>query len=156
MNGKRTANCATGMRRRGPRILRGRFPPKVEPPPTIPQQIPIAVDEYRFDRIGTHGDREQFIAWDDGLMAVLHLFDSAGWHVETRAWLESEEQHASALDHAIAQLENVRVGPVRVRPFEINTEDIRLEFVPTVDGRGVEFLPEGLLFHEPWDGTYDT
>lgn len=127
----------------------------------IPTTIPIQRQAgYHTDTIGRCGDGSQFVGFcfflDPGqrrLVSVLHLFDANGTHIESQAWESDAEQ---ALDRAIADLCDPQAGDVAIQPFSVELLGTQLGLIPRDDGRCVEYLPYGLAFFPPWDGTYDT
>ena len=129
-------------------------------PPAIPDLITICRD-VRFERVGKFGGERQYVGLSfylstgqRRLISVLHLFDADGDHTESLGW---EEEPENQLDLAIGQLAGSRPNEVaKIKPFSVTLFGQQFGLFPREDGWGVEYLPYGLAFIAPWDGTYDT
>ncbi|MFD8011105.1 hypothetical protein [Streptomyces sp. NPDC058955] len=158
---------------------------------SVPEVVPIAYEpDYRTATIG-RWDGGQFLAsvtaafpegagrmGDDWRLhkrwyAVLHRFDAAGRHLESR--IESTGTRADGERRAVEAAQTLlatwldalpgrRYGPVAVAPFAVRHEGALFGLVvedhsedeDDEEGNWVELHPDGLGFSAPWDGTYDT
>ncbi|MFJ9693892.1 hypothetical protein [Kitasatospora sp. NPDC101183] len=158
----------------------------------VPEVIPISHEpDYRTDTIGRYEGGQFFASvtaafpegWsgDDWASvkrwhAVLHRFDEAGRHLDSRieatgTTAEGERAAIEAarllLDGWLAELPGREYGDIAVAPFEVRFEGALFGLVveedeeddeeEDEDGRlWVELYPDGLGFYPPWDGSYDT
>ncbi|MEV0351707.1 hypothetical protein AB0H88_38555 [Nonomuraea sp. NPDC050680] len=150
---------------------------------SVPEVIPIVYEpDYHTDTIG-HWDGGQFFgsvvaAFPRGYthtadwpahkrwFAVLHTFDAAGHHLDTRVeQTGTDVDHRTAADTAQEQLQawlsalsGLRFDDIAIRPFQHTYNDILYGLViETFEGEEhAEFYPNGIGFYEPWDGLYDT
>ncbi|MDX2294175.1 MULTISPECIES: hypothetical protein [Streptomyces] len=157
---------------------------------SVPEVIPVAYEpDYRTPTIG-RWDGGQFLAsvtaafpeglrtGDDGKRhkrwyAVLHRFDAAGRHLESR--IESTGTTADGERRAVEAARELlgtwldalpgrRYESVAVAPFAVRCEGALFGLVveghsedeDDEEGNWVELYPDGLGFSAPWDGTYDT
>jgi hypothetical protein len=111
--------------------------------------------------------------------AVLHRFDEAGAHLGSRIEFTGAavggERTAVAearrlLDEWLAALPERQYQDIAIAPFEVRFEGVLFGLVleqdeededeededDDEDGVWLEFHPDGLGFHAPWDGCYDT
>ncbi|MGW9032759.1 hypothetical protein ACWGQ5_54335, partial [Streptomyces sp. NPDC055722] len=100
--------------------------------------------------------------------AVLHQFDGAGRHLDSRVQFtgttaDGERKAIAAASRQLADwleaLPERQYQDIAIEPFSVQFEGIL--FGPVVedhedDGVWAEFYPDGLGFHAPWDGYYDT
>ncbi|KQX57850.1 MULTISPECIES: hypothetical protein [unclassified Streptomyces] len=157
---------------------------------SVPEVIPIKHEpDYRTSTIGrwsggqffasvtgafsegwTGGDWEKHRRW----CAVLHRFDGAGRHLDSRieftgTTADGERSVVDAatrlLDAWLDALPERQYQDIAVAPFTLEYEGVRFGLV--VEGREneegeevpdvwVELYPDGLGFSAPWDGEYDT
>jgi hypothetical protein len=150
---------------------------------TAPEIIPIMHEpDYHTDTIG-HWEGGQFFgsvvaAFREGYAhtddwgshkrwyAVLHTFDAAGHHLESRVeHTGADNDHRAAVDSAqellkrwLDELPGLRFGDIAVRPFRHTQDGVLFGLIiETFDGEEhAEFHPDGIGFYEPWDGSYDT
>ncbi len=153
---------------------------------SIPELIPIAyLPDYYTRYIGKFGNGNQFMAFVLATLpkqrvrewgkhkrwyAVLHTFDAKGNHLTTDAWFAgvtadgensvAEKAQKKRLE-MLAALGTYKLCDIRVRLFrvEIDGHDFGLidESLPEEGfGDRVVLRPGDLLFHPPWNGTYDT
>ena len=114
-------------------------------------------------------DPRQHVRW----YAVLHQFDSEGNYIKTDHWfagatadgkrqvVDSAQQRLSEM---LDQLEGNEFEDVRIRLFSttIDGHEFGLVDATREDEESdavfvqAELLPNQLVFHDPWDGTYDT
>ncbi|MEV4806950.1 hypothetical protein AB0K18_43735 [Nonomuraea sp. NPDC049421] len=149
----------------------------------VPEIIPIAhLSDYHTDTVG-HWDGGQFFGsvvaafrqgytrTDDWLKhkrwyAVLHTFDAAGHHLDSRIkGTGAEDDHRAAvdlanerLDHWLEALPGFRYDDIAIRPFQRTFDGVLFGLViKTFEGmEHAEFYPDNIGFYEPWDGMYDT
>ncbi|MFJ6793742.1 hypothetical protein [Streptomyces sp. NPDC091268] len=119
------------------------------------------------------GDWQSHKRW----CAVLHRFDGAGRHLDSRLQFtgttaDGEEKAIDAARRLLAEwldaLPERQYQDIAIAPFEVRFEGARFGLVVEEDvdaegeedeeGDGVwaEFHPDGLGFHAPWDGCHDT
>ncbi|MFJ7907351.1 hypothetical protein [Kitasatospora sp. NPDC096204] len=152
----------------------------------VPEVIPIRHDPDHYTRTIGRCDGGQFFAWvvaafpegwsgDDWQpqkrwYAVLHRFDEAGRHLDSRirstgTTADGEERAVAAarllLEEWLDALPGRHYRDIAVAPFEVRFEGALFGLVPEVeedeeDGVWMEFHPGGLGFCAPWDGCYDT
>jgi formate hydrogenlyase regulatory protein HycA len=156
----------------------------------VPETIRIVPDQLRFgtayhvEHAGRLVDGRQFLAFVLGgrpesfvpgaspeskqlrWLAVLHLFNAAGRHQETRTWSGGLEDYGSTdavkrteakLQEWLTELKHYTIAPIAIQPFDVTIDDIRFGLIPSFYGEdAAELLPNGLAFVPPWDGTYDT
>lgn len=113
------------------------------------------------------------------IFAVLHTFDADGRHFDSDIWhagTQSEQlqvQHSSPdeapvtkayarLDKLLAELPCREYADIAIRPFQVVFDGVLFGLVIEQHGEDetednwAELYPNGLGFHEPWDGLYDT
>ena len=156
-----------------------------------PDKLRIPHDEDRFDCVGRLADGKQFMAFvtgafPDGVklnwdtdewrmvkrwMAVLHLFDADGNHLNSETQLGGFdiEGRGGAGDKAWAELDQMlrRLGPGELKRCDIWLKQfaVRIDGVthsllyqtnqPEDDGPIFEYVmlePRDIMFHPPWDG----
>ncbi|MFJ2893538.1 hypothetical protein ACIO87_01465 [Streptomyces sp. NPDC087218] len=153
---------------------------------TVPGIIPIKHEaDYRTDTIGRWRDGQFFASvtgafpedWSFGddwqeqkrWCAVLHRFDAAGRHLDSRIRVTGTtaggEREAIAaarllLDEWLEDLPERHYEDIAIAPFAVRSEGILFGLV-VEEGDGAdpvraEFLPDSLGFFAPWDGYYDT
>jgi hypothetical protein len=100
--------------------------------------------------------------------AVLHRFDPAGRHLESRVEFtgttaDGEREVIAAaqriLDGWLEALPERRYGDIAIAPFSLDVEGTLFGLVlEERDGEisWAELYPDGLGFSAPWDGCYDT
>ena len=100
--------------------------------------------------------------------AVLHLFDHDGRHTSSEIWDAGPHEpgtgavadRASAYTAGLVQnLADAQRGDIAVRPFQLARDGITFGLIPGSDpvyGDWADLLPNGLRFHAPWNGEYDT
>ncbi|MFE6050932.1 hypothetical protein ACFQ6N_09265 [Kitasatospora sp. NPDC056446] len=139
----------------------------------VPDLIPIRHEP--FGRTRTIGRRRGgcFLASATGVAgrpecyAVLHRFDEAGQHLDSR--IESAAGIAEArrvLAGWLDALPGREYGDVAVAPFEVRVDGVLFGLVVEEDDEveedeedyrfTAELYPDQLGFHAPWDGCYDT
>lgn len=138
----------------------------------VPEVIPISHrPDYRTDTIGRwRGGQFLASALQLGVgrcYAVLHHFDAAGRHLDSRivstgAAAEAERLLAEWLD----ALPDRAYGDIAIAPFAVHVdgelfglvrEDYEEDEVEEEDERvHFELYPDGLGFDAPWCGRYDT
>ena len=90
-------------------------------------------------------------------VSVLHRFNSNWHHIGSEIYEKERMQDAEkTLEDAIAKLPNHQPGDIKVRPFSVKLNGLQFGLIPSGDGKCIEYLPYGLAFFPPWDGTYDT
>lgn len=103
--------------------------------------------------------------------AVLHRFDGTGRHIGTdhwfagldRPWGGAIERASAKLDEMVAALGEVEYADIEIGLFQVEIDgtvfglvDVsRPEEGPEFADR-VAMMPGDLLFHPPWNGSYDT
>ncbi|CAM5426015.1 hypothetical protein SAVIM338S_02392 [Streptomyces avidinii] len=159
---------------------------------SVPEVIPVRHEpDYRTSTIGRRRGGQFFAsvtaAFPEGWSgddwqpqkrwyAVLHQFDDAGRHVDSRieftgTTADGEKRAVAAASRLLAewlvalpgrQYQDIAIAPFTVR-FEGALFGLVLEEDEDADeggeeGDGVwaEFYPDGLGFYPPWDGQYDT
>jgi hypothetical protein len=110
------------------------------------------------------------------LYAVLHRFDPDGHHLESDVWFAGTWAEAAphlpehpVLARAEARMAGLldglpgrRYGDIAIRPFRRIVDGVLFGLVidRAPEGGGdwesATLLPDDLMFHEPWDGSYDT
>ncbi|MEV7783231.1 hypothetical protein [Kitasatospora sp. NPDC088351] len=109
--------------------------------------------------------------------AVLHRFDEAGQHLGSRirctgTTADGERQvidvACELLDQWLDELPDRTYGDIAIAPFAVHEEGCLFGLVVEQHGAGdsegeaegeddwAELYPDGLGFHAPWDGEYDT
>jgi hypothetical protein len=121
---------------------------------------------YREGVIVGGGWREQ-----QRMYAVLHRFDDNGYHVGSDIWFAGVRADGDAVPRAeqmlsgwLSGIEPVVYGDIAIRPFRVDFDGVVFGLVDESDddpdnghgGPWAELYPQGLGFHEPWDGEYDT
>lgn len=141
----------------------------------IPDIIPIRrMADLHTEYVGRCADGTQFFlneafvhldspAEDRHEYLVLYLFDADGefvkhtfWHGGTTAECDRSELEAKR-DELLAELGDVTLCDIAVRPFSVRIDDITFGLIPNVDDETVELEPSSQIsFTEPWDGEYYT
>ena len=104
--------------------------------------------------------------------AVLHKFDGWGKHLGTDHWFagttaEGEKEVCARawakLDEMVASLGEVEYADIEIELFQVEIDGGTFGLVDVSEPeQGPEFAervlmtPGSLLFHPPWDGSYDT
>ncbi len=131
----------------------------------IPDKFRVRREEdYHTHYVGECMDGQKFIGFpffaETGQkrpLAVLHLFDQDGSLLSTQVWEEDKMYLSEAkLKEAIENLPGIKYKDIELSPFVIEHHDLLFGFVPSRDDTCLEYVPYGLLFTPPWDGTYDT
>lgn len=128
---------------------------------TLPTKIHIQREEnYHTDQIGICSDGTQYMGftfflepYQTRLISVLHRFDRTGRHTSSKFWEIDPEE---SLRTAIAELPGATLMGTNVQPFTVEYDSIVFGLVPREDGMCYVYVPYGLVFAPPWDGTYDT
>jgi hypothetical protein len=152
---------------------------------TVPEIIPIRHEPgYRTDTIGRWQGGQFFAsvtgAFPEGWSgddwqaqkrwcAVLHRFDAAGRHLDSRIRVTGTtaggEREAIAaarllLDEWLDALPGRRHEDIAIAPFAVRSEGILFGLVVEegdgADAVRAELYPDSLGFFAPWDGYYDT
>lgn len=149
----------------------------------VPEIIPIVYEpDYHTGTIG-HWEGGQFFgsviaAFREGYTrtddwrthkrwyAVLHTFDAAGHHLDSRIeHTGAEDDHRASVDlarerlkHWLDALPGLRFDDIAIRPFQHTFDGVLFGLViETFEGEEhAEFYPNNIGFYEPWDGMYDT
>jgi hypothetical protein len=99
---------------------------------------------------------------------VLHQFDGAGRHLDSRIQFtgttaDGEKEAIAAADQLLAgwldALPERQYQDIAIEPFSVQFEGALFGLVVEDhedNGVWAEFYPDGLGFHAPWDGCYDT
>ncbi|WP_419994017.1 hypothetical protein [Streptomyces boninensis] len=148
----------------------------------IPEVIPIRYEPgYRTENIGRFAGGQFFASitaayppdytmgpdWHEHRRwyVVLHRFAADGAHLDSDIWtpgpgLPADGALDKRLEDQLDSLAGLEFGDIAIRPFEVVVDGIRFGLVTEKhDGDEpdwAEFYPDGLGFHEPWDGLYDT
>lgn len=129
----------------------------------IPKRIPINREAgYHTEHIGKFRDGQYmgFIFFletgQTRLIAVLHLFDKAGAHLESKSWdTRAGAEPEKALVAAISALPEAKPDNISVQLFTITL--LEHEFgLKKIDSKRVAYVPYGLAFFAPWTGNYST
>lgn len=131
----------------------------------IPEKIKIKREEdYHTHYVGSYAGDRLFVGFpffaeinQNRPLAVLHLFDLNGRHIETRLWEADKMSDAEA--SLIAFLNGVpglRFHDVSVSLFSVRKNGLNFGLMPCQETNAINYEPYGLSFSEPWDGTYDT
>src|SRR3954469_17100969 len=94
--------------------------------------------------------------------AILHLFGHEGRHLSSEISLFEDGAEAErASQQMLARLQDMEYGDIAVRLFRVDAHDCVFGLIDETDeaedGDGhVEYYPNHIGFHEPWDGSYDT
>ncbi|MEV0190898.1 hypothetical protein AB0I39_20460 [Kitasatospora purpeofusca] len=149
---------------------------------SVPEVVPILHEPgYRTDTVGRCRGGQFFASvsrarpegsspFDDGAWyAVLHRFDQAGRHLGSRIEAAPGESGSEALKAAeerlrewLDALPEREFGDIAVAPFLVLVDGCRFGLVVERHGEDAteddwaELYPDGLGFHAPWDGEYDT
>ncbi|MGW6416731.1 hypothetical protein [Streptomyces sp. NPDC055055] len=158
---------------------------------SVPEVIPIRHEpEYRTSTIGRWQGGQFFAsvtaAFPEGWSgddwqsqkrwcAVLHRFDEAGRHLDSRiqftgSTAEGEQKAIDAARLLLAEwldaLPERQYQDITIAPFEVRFEGVLFGLVVEEDvdvedeeedrGAWAEFYPDGLGFNAPWNGCYDT
>jgi hypothetical protein len=130
----------------------------------IPSRIRIRREKgFHTDCLGRFGDKQQFMGFAFFLesgqrrpAAVLHRFDANGEHLGSEIWETSTMVSCErSLAEAVAKLPQVKAGHILIRPFSVELNGIEFGLVAG-DDESLEYVPYGLVFSAPWNGTYDT
>ncbi|MFF7989621.1 hypothetical protein ACFZDG_07495 [Kitasatospora xanthocidica] len=140
---------------------------------SVPELIPIRHEpEGRTRTIGRWRGGEFFAsvtgpAGRPGWYAVLHRFDAAGRYLDSS--IEPTGTGAEArrlLDEWLDALPGREFGSIAIAPFEVRVDGELFGLVIEEDDEveedeedhrfTAELYPDGLGFHEPWCGCYDT
>jgi len=124
-----------------------------EPGPRLGDEVHWYAYVHRFDRDGTHiGSEFRFIA----------TMPPDAPHLGPAERERGERELAALLD----TLDGRQFGDIAIRLFHVEHDGIVFGLVDETgryredeeeeDDGSVELYPEGLGFHEPWDGEYDT
>ncbi|MFF2656344.1 hypothetical protein ACFVUH_03160 [Kitasatospora sp. NPDC058032] len=148
---------------------------------SVPEVIPIVHEPgYRTDTIGrfrggqffasvTYAVPEGAVNREGvGCFAVLHRFDDAGRHLDSRIEAVPGEvpgvanAAAELLGEWLAALPEREFGDIAVAPFALHVDGCLFGLVVERHGEDAteddwaELYPDNLGFHAPWDGEYDT
>ncbi|MFI8458921.1 hypothetical protein [Kitasatospora sp. NPDC085464] len=103
--------------------------------------------------------------------AVLHRFDSAGQHLDSAIRAAGTGPEARRLlEEWLDALPGREYGSIAIAPFEVRFDGVLFRLVIEEDGEDgeheedddeadrftAELQPDGLGFHAPWCGCYDT
>lgn len=100
--------------------------------------------------------------------AILHTFDSKGFHLETKAQkigttAEGEsrvlEEAKKVMDSFIEALGSVEYGNISIRLFHVLVDGHKFGMLDTSSeeyGEQTSMEPGDLVFYPPWTGDYDT
>ncbi|MFJ3219079.1 hypothetical protein ACIPLC_24520 [Kitasatospora sp. NPDC086801] len=140
----------------------------------VPELIPIRYEpDYRTRTIGRWRGGQFFASVTGAIgrpecFAVLHRFDAAGRHLDSRIRSTAAAEDAR---HLVAEwldaLPGRAYGDIAIAPFAVRVEGELFGLVREEseeddgeegedDGICFELYPDGLGFHAPWDGCYDT
>ncbi|WP_030057009.1 MULTISPECIES: hypothetical protein [Streptomyces] len=144
----------------------------------VPDLIPIGHEPgYRTDTIGRWQGGQFFasVVCPGGRNhAVLHRFDAAGRHLDSQIRSVGEVAEAERLlGEWLDALPGREYGDIAIAPFAVHVDGelfglVRDDYEPDevddeVDDEDdeeervhFELHPDGLGFHAPWDGCYDT
>ncbi|WP_380284388.1 hypothetical protein [Kitasatospora purpeofusca] len=149
---------------------------------SVPEVVPIAYEpDYRTDTIGRFRGG-QFLASVTfavpqgaadprvpSCFAVLHRFDDAGRHLDSRIEAvpgafggEVAKTAGRLLERWLDALPEREFGDVAIAPFAVHVDGVLFGLVLERHHEGAaeddwaELYPDRLGFHAPWDGTYDT
>ncbi len=120
--------------------------------------------------IGRYGDGLQFMSFvvrmrgaasrEEQVLAVQHLFDPEGRHVETRTFPAGPVSDRGAQRRAeekqqewLRQLKTLLLGPIEISPFR-DERDGLVFGLQAESGGTLLLVPNGLRFAAPWDGSY--
>lgn len=105
----------------------------------MPKSIPIhRIEDYHTEYLGTCGEGLQYMGFaffaessQKRPIAVLHLLDSKGNHVESKIW-ESEKMYMAEgqLKQAVSELPNPIPGNINVSPFTIELHGLSIGLMP--------------------------
>jgi formate hydrogenlyase regulatory protein HycA len=95
--------------------------------------------------------------------AYLHEFDHGGHYLESTVdspglGPQARDDAPRLLQEWLVDIPGLVYGTIAIRPFSVEYHGLRFGLV-IEKGHGtdwVELYPDGLGFHEPWDGEYDT
>ncbi len=126
-------------------------------------KIPITREEgYHTNVLGTYTDGQYmgfafFLEpYQKHLISALHLFDSAGNHLESKFWDSDDGSEVEVeLEKAVAALPQNRPGNIAVLTFSVEWNQTVFGLISQSDDR-IDYVPYGLAFFSPWDGTYET
>lgn len=111
--------------------------------------------------------------------AVLHTFDTDGHHLDSNIWqggtftdqirLRNSGGDDDPVTRAQAQLDRLldalpgrAYTDIAIRPFQVVFDGVVFGLIveqhdeEELEDNWAELYPDGLGFHEPWDGLYDT
>ena len=131
----------------------------------IPKLIKIKREEdYHTHYVGTYADGKIFVGFpffaernQQRPLAVIHLMDVNGTHVESTLW-EAEKmfQAEAELRNYVDALPNRKFEDVAVKQFSIKKNGLIFGLIASDETERVSYEPYGLAFFPPWDGTYET
>lgn len=122
----------------------------------------------RVAAVFSNGNAEQ--AWEERKIwyAILHTFDSAGNHIETKTEKigATADGESGVLDRAekvmmsyIDSLDSVKYGNIAIRLFDVIVDGHKFGMLDSSSeeyGDQTSMEPGDLVFYPPWTGDYDT
>ncbi|AMM50918.1 hypothetical protein TH61_06555 [Rufibacter sp. DG15C] len=95
--------------------------------------------------------------------AILHLFDKAGNHVETKSKFTGitadlqEVDTYTVLEEMVRELGQVEYTDIEVKPFSVKIDGVIFGLIPDSETGSIDLQPSSTIsFQEPWDGEYLT
>lgn len=112
------------------------------------------------------------------IFAVLHTFDTEGHHLDSNIWHggtrtdqirlrdsggdDPVTSSQAQLDRLLDALPGRAYTDIAIRPFQVVFDGVLFGLIVEQhdeeerEDNWAELYPDGLGFHEPWDGLYDT
>lgn len=148
----------------------------------FPEKIPIErVEDYHTHYLGKTASGLQFWGyltfvwtilpkdiqgdWKDyrNEYVLVHLFDEAGNHIETKYSLTgttnqgNDETLSFKLGEMINELGAIEFGDIEIKPFETIIDGHTFGLISDEESGFIELQPNSTIaFGEPWDGSYYT
>lgn len=94
---------------------------------------------------------------------LMHLFDEAGNHIETKYSLigttnqVTDQTLSFKLSEMINELGTIEFGDIEIKPFQTIIDGHTFGLIPDEESGFIELQPNSTIaFGEPWDGSYCT
>lgn len=148
----------------------------------FPETIPVArMEDYHTHYVGNLTDGRQFWGYETFVFdapyheirtewekhrleyIVLHLFDAAGRHLETRHLFEGTtdqtkgQSNEELVEDWLDEMGEFEYQDIRIAPFLTIIDGITFGLIPDEDTKTINLQPSSTIsFSEPWDGEYNT
>ena len=148
---------------------------------SLPVKLPIArIEDYHTHYLGQTSDGRLFWGYETFCFtksyaeiqganwqrfrkefAVLHIFDQDGKYRTTKHWSTDDSLNSaltsSKLEELVKEIGDVEYKDIQVQLFQTTIDGVVFGLVPDEENETIELQPSStIVFHEPWDGEYDT